>query len=202
MSLKRLKLNPKLANHETNWSQCQRCPLGKTADTHVLYRGSIPAQVLFIGEAPGYAEDAVGKPFVGQSGKLLDKIIFETHRRTLLRYTYCITNVVACVPWRWDRDPPANKVRNTYLQDMAEVRPPSKEEAAACSPRVLELINLCQPTAIVTLGKPAAKYVPSSPEKYERCELVHPAFLLRQSNMELDLKRCILKLSAFISKVL
>lgn len=193
MSLKRLKLNPQLANHETNWSNCKRCPLGRTADTHVLYRGSIPAQVLFIGEAPGYAEDAVGKPFVGQSGKLLDKIIFETHRRTLLRYTYCITNVVACVPWKNPDPIPGGDF---------EVRPPSKEEAAACSPRVLELIELCQPTAIVTLGKPAAKYVPSSPEKYERCELVHPAFLLRQSNMELDLKRCILKLSAFVSKVL
>lgn len=184
--------------HLAAWSNCERCPLHKAAANYVLYRGTVPAQVLFIGEAPGYAEDAVGKPFIGQSGKLLDKIIFETHRRTLLPYTYCISNVVACIPWKHHRI----WKKSTHFVDPYEVRPPTKEEAKSCSPRLLELLEICQPKAIVTLGKSAAKFVSSSPEKYQRCELVHPAFLLRQTDMQLDLKRCILKLSAFISKVL
>lgn len=186
----------RLKAHVAAWSNCNRCPLHKAAANYVLYRGTVPAQVLFVGEAPGYAEDAVGKPFVGQSGKLLDKIIGESMTRYGGIYTYCISNVIACIPWRKGYD------EKSYTEDPYEVRPPSKEEAKACSPRLLELIDICQPKAIVTLGKSAAKFVPSSPEKYQRCELVHPAFLLRQDNMQLDLKRCILKLSAFISKVL
>lgn len=193
-----MKRKLRLQQHVTNWYDCKRCPLGKTADTHVLYRGDIPAQVLFVGEAPGYSEDAVGKPFVGQSGRLLNDIIERTIERTK-PFTFCVTNVLACIPH--------DSAKSKYEQS-AEVRAPTKEEAAACNPRLLELIDLCQPVAIVTLGKPAAKYTPSFPEKYSRLELVHPAFILRKGesgrggSFELERKRTILKLSAFVSKVL
>lgn len=175
--------------HITRWYDCQRCPLGATATRHVLYRGSVPCKVLFVGEAPGLTENVTGTPFIGQSGKLLDELIRESMPRTK-KYTFCVSNILACAPWTDETE--------------QEVRIPEKSEIEACRPRLLELIELCKPRAIVTLGKTAEKYLPSSPEKGPtRLALVHPSFILRKGDQgQLDYKRALLKLSAFLSKVL
>src|SRR4051812_28157858 len=93
--------------HVQRWKDCQRCPLGqqrgricltracKAGDQPGAYGGRLPCDVLFIGEAPGSSEDALGLPFVGPAGDLLDQI----KQRALPPETSCaFTNLVACYP--------------------------------------------------------------------------------------------------------
>jgi uracil-DNA glycosylase len=61
--------------HVDDWKDCTRCPLHTVRSNVVLARGSIPCDILFVGEAPGRSEDALGKPFVGPAGILLDEMI-------------------------------------------------------------------------------------------------------------------------------
>lgn len=183
--------------HTKEWGSCAKCNLCQDATTHVLARGSIPADILFIGEAPGHSEDQLGFPFIGPSGKLLDKIIEESMsfdgKRYGKRYSYCISNIVACIPITSTTD--------------ATLRPPTQDEANACSERLVELNNMVQPKGIVRLGKVAANL-------YAHCDvdcniavldLYHPAYLLRkggQSHRNLDYKRTWMALREFTDKLL
>lgn len=184
--------------HLNHWKQCQACPLHKEATHHCLLRGALPASVLFIGEAPGHSEDQMGYPFVGRSGKLLDLILQEV--MTKKRFTYAITNTVACVPL--ERDP------ETFA--LEKLRPPSKEEMQACLPRVLEVLLLVKPRAIVYIGKVAESII--SP----LCDLIgqkqlkfsaphhkmfHPAYILRKGGQgSLEFKRTVLQLQKFLGE--
>lgn len=152
------------------WKQCRLCPLHLHAKHHVLYRGSIPADLLLIGEAPGKTEDKLGKPFIGRSGQLLTTAI-----QRLGITSYCIANVVCCIPL------------NEALSDEEQqvVRPPSPEEAAACYPHIEELVALCKPKLIGLLGKEAEKYFKSTSLAPEtpRVILRHPAYVLRRGGI-------------------
>lgn len=179
------------AKHQKKWAGCKLCPLHSTATTHVLARGRLPCRVLFIGEAPGDSEDITGFPFIGPSGKLLDKIIAEAIERSR-SFTYAITNILACAPW-----------------DNAEersVRAPTPEEAAKCNPRLHEIVDIANPKAVVLVGKSAAKFSSTdfvSTGDLPRLELPHPAWLLRKggaSPNNHDYKRTILTLADFIKE--
>lgn len=181
------KANKALSDHYSSWNNCKRCPLYKTNTNYVLARGEIPCQLLFIGEAPGVSEDATGYPFVGPAGKLLDKLLADTFEHANKKPTYAITNVIACIPWN---------------EDQSSFRKPTKEEAEECYPRVEEFISICKPRLVVLLGKEASKYAPTSDE-YATREIFHPSYLLRKggaSTKNLDYKRTMLKLSAFIQE--
>lgn len=198
------KLSRRLEKHVATWKACTLCPLHKQAQHHVLYRGSIPATTLLIGEAPGSTEDLVGEPFIGRAGKLLDHLLDDLSIRLLADGkvvahrelgSRCIVNVLACAPWEDFKS--------------RSVRAPSKEEAAACRPRVEELFDLIQPSRVILLGKTAAKLVPKRLTEGSPVigmptrlvvEVVHPAFLLRKGGTEsLDYKRCLLHLKDFFS---
>lgn len=145
------------------WTSCQKCPLHKNAKMHVLYRGSIPADVLLVGEAPGRTEDKLGKPFIGKSGQLLTTAI-----QRLGLTSYCITNIVCCIP----------------LTDEGEIRPPSKEEAYECSPHLDQIVDLCQPRLIVLLGnEPKKLFPPHLTEGISLIQLRHPAYVLRRGGL-------------------
>lgn len=105
---------------------CNLCP---NATQAVFGEGSAQAELMFIGEAPGADEDALGRPFVGAAGKLLDKIIEAIGMK---RQDVYISNIVKCRP-------PQN-------------RKPTDEEMAACEPFVFREINVVRPKIIVTLG--------------------------------------------------
>jgi DNA polymerase len=111
------------------------CPLRHTARRTVFCDGAQGGPVMLIGEAPGAEEDATGKPFVGPSGRLLDRMLaaIGLHRSE----NVYITNVVY---WR----PPGN-------------RDPSLDEIAICRPFLLRQIELLAPRLILTAGKPAAQ---------------------------------------------
>jgi uracil-DNA glycosylase family 4 len=109
------------------------CALKQTARRTVFSDGVEGAPVMVIGEAPGRDEDAAGKPFVGRSGQLLDRMLAAIG---LSRETVYIANVV---PWR----PPGN-------------RDPAPHETAACLPFIRRQIELCDPDFLVLLGKSSA----------------------------------------------
>ena len=152
------------------------CPLKKTATNTVFADGSPKAKVMFIGEAPGADEDRVGLPFVGVSGKLLDRMMASIGlNRAENAY---ISNVVF---WR----PPGN-------------RSPTSAEVAICLPFVERHIELIDPEVLVLLGGPSAKAVlgrqegitrlrgkwhdyesPKMPAPIPAMALFHPAYLLR-----------------------
>lgn len=134
----------RFADHQEQWCECVECPLGKTARKHVLGRGTLPADFLLIGEAPGNSENALGVPFIGPAGKVLDALLEDCLPP---RATFFITNVLACIPFLGD---PMD----------AKFRKPEKEEADKCRPRVQEIASIATPRCIITLGEVAKKFAP------------------------------------------
>lgn len=109
---------------------CTLCRLHETRKNPVPGEGPIPSRVMLVGEAPGRREDEAGRPFVGQAGKLLDRLL---GLAGLSREQVYITNVVKCRP-------PGN-------------RDPKQDEIDACSPYLVRQVGLVEPEIIVTLGR-------------------------------------------------
>src|SRR5579883_838524 len=150
------------------------CSLRATATQVVFADGNPQARIMFVGEAPGFEEDISGKPFVGRSGKLLDRMMAAIG---LDRSNAYIANVI---PWR----PPGN-------------RTPTPQETAICLPFIKRQIELANPDILVCLGGPAAqtllgikdgitrargRWLPYDTGSREIRALAtfHPAFLLRR----------------------
>jgi DNA polymerase len=120
---------------------CVKCPHLAASRKNVVFGvGSIDAQLMFVGEAPGADEDAQGEPFVGAAGQLLTKIIQATG---LSRADVYIANILKCRP-----DTPGQSYGN---------RKPTPEEMATCIPYLHEQIDLIQPKVIVALGATAVE---------------------------------------------
>jgi DNA polymerase len=151
------------------------CALKKTATNLVFGDGNPAARVMFVGEAPGADEDRAGKPFVGVSGQLLDRMVAWIG---LDRTNFYITNILF---WR----PPGN-------------RTPTSDEVAACIPFVIRHIELVSPAVLVPVGGPATEALlhrrdgitklhgrwfdyqsPGLAQPIPTFPIFHPAFLLR-----------------------
>lgn len=162
------------------WESCQRCPLHERRTNVVQCRGQLPADLVFIGEAPGVSEDVLGFPFTGPAGKYLDRLIADN---VPARFRVAIVNVVACIP----------------VADSGGTRPPKKTEAKACQPRLDALLDIAKPRLLVTLGATAKRFVPE--RGIPVVNLTHPAAILRKSHdnpeaADLDEKRFRLTLRA------
>lgn len=120
---------------ETRIAACTRCRLASGRTRTVPGDGDPNAELMLIGEGPGFNEDQQGHPFVGQAGKLLDKLLGEIG---LTREQVFVTNVVKCRP-------PNN-------------RDPEADEIASCEPYLDEQIAGIRPKLIVTLGRFAMNY--------------------------------------------
>jgi uracil-DNA glycosylase family 4 len=168
------------------------CPLKRTATTTVFMDGNPAAPVMIIGEAPGADEDRIGRPFVGRSGQLLDRMLAAIG---LDRTTVQITNVIY---WR----PPGN-------------RKPTSAETAACLPFVLRHIALARPQVMVLAGGTAASAllplsegitrlrgrwfelaVPGLDAPVPTLPMFHPSFLLRAPERKREAWRDLLALKA------
>ncbi len=124
---------------------CTRCRLA-AGRTQVVYGvGSPRADLMFIGEAPGYHEDRQGEPFVGAAGQLLTRLLEGIGLR---REDVYICNVLKCRP-------PGN-------------RDPYPDEVEACTPWLEEQIRLVDPRVIATLGNFATRYVLGRPTSISR----------------------------------
>jgi DNA polymerase len=150
-------------------AKCTSCSLYSTATNPVPGEGSPVAQLVCVGEAPGATEDATGRPFVGQAGKLLDKILAAIQ---LGREDVFICNVLK-------HRPPGN-------------RNPLPTEVTACSPYLVRQLELIRPRAILAFGTFAAQTLLQTPltigklrgavHRYYGVPLIvtyHPAALLR-----------------------
>lgn len=158
------------SNHVAKWSTCTLCPLHETRHNVVLARGSLPCDVLFVGEAPGPGEDMLGKPFVGPAGKLLDRMIREVHRSMpqTEKLRLAFTNLVACIP--------------IDIEEGGKFAEPPKESIEECAPRLLGLVEIAKPRLIVRTGVLAKKWVYKiikGPANYAFVDIVHPAAILR-----------------------
>jgi DNA polymerase len=124
---------------------CQKCPLAGSRTTVVFGTGNADADLMFVGEAPGFHEDQQGKPFVGRAGKLLDQLLEEIG---LTRADCFIANVLKCRP-------PDN-------------RDPLPAEIEACRGHLTRQIELIEPRVICTLGNFATKLLTGSPQGITR----------------------------------
>ena len=151
---------------------CTDCPLGRGRTNAVPGEGNPQAEVMFIGEGPGYQEDRQGRPFVGPAGKLLEGLLASigSHRDDVF-----IANMVKCRP--------------------PENRDPSPAEMAACTKYLDRQIELVNPKLIVTLGRIAfGRYFPGEGITKARGRLrekdgrkifpvLHPAAVLRREEL-------------------
>ena len=162
-------LDDTLENIREQLNGCQRCKLSRGRTQLVFGEGHPSADLVFIGEGPGYYEDQQGKPFVGKAGELLTRII---QAIGLYREYVYIANIVKCRP-------PNN-------------RDPEPDEIAACEPFLLRQLEMIQPKIICALGRVAAQALlktttPISKLRgrfhdYHGIKLMptyHPAYLLR-----------------------
>lgn len=158
------------------------CPLKITATNTVFADGVVGAPVMFVGEAPGADEDREGKPFVGVSGQLLDRMLASIGMdRAENAY---ISNIL---PWR----PPGN-------------RPPTTAEMAICLPFIQRHIELAAPKILILVGGTSAKALLDRKEGITRLRgkwldwqspsgmviptlaTYHPAFLLRSPSQKVN----------------
>jgi len=119
---------------------CMRCALAQGRTQVVFGSGSPEADLMFVGEAPGFHEDKQGVPFVGAAGQLLSKLLVEIG---LQRDDVYIANVLKCRP-------PGN-------------RDPQPDEIESCEPHLWKQIELIQPKLICTLGNFATKLLSGRP---------------------------------------
>ena len=130
-------MNEPLAVLAAEAAGCTRCRLAQGRTQVVFGVGNADADLVFIGEAPGFHEDKQGEPFVGAAGQLLTRMLNEVVG--VRREDVYICNVLKCRP-------PGN-------------RDPQEDEIESCTPWLIEQVSLIQPTVIVTLGNFATKFV-------------------------------------------
>ena len=143
---------PKAESFGPEWARlareiaaCTRCPLHRTRRQVVIYRGAPRPRVLFVGEAPGAEEDRVGLPFVGRSGRRLDRAIEAIGLR---EGDFGILNVIKCRP-------PSNRF--------------SRTANVACRPFLDRQLALLRPEWIVTLGAHALSAFDADAPSVTRC---------------------------------
>ena len=173
---------------------CTRCPLGATRLNAVPGEGNVNADVMFVGEGPGFDEDRQGRPFVGRAGQLLDKMILAMG---LSREQVFIANIAKCHPM----------VDPLHPEKHGNDRAPNAQEIACCRKYIERQIAIVCPKYVVALGGVAAKALISDasslgalrgkfhnlhldsvdlPKPVEIIATYHPAALLRNPNWKKD----------------
>ena len=171
--------------HQQTWKNCTACSLCQGRRNVVLFRGQIPCDVLFIGEAPGASEDVLGSPFVGPAGHLLDGIISKAMPEEYAtdengddvyspKFRVGYTNLIACIP---------------LDESGSKVKEPPEQSIKACETRLGEIIEVCSPKLVVCVGKLPEKWLPKlfgfSPNLFDRLvTITHPAALLRMEGFQ------------------
>ncbi|GEM_PF-205145 len=170
-------LNPELEALKLQALGCVKCDLSKSRTQVVFGEGYPYADILFIGEGPGYYEDVKGRPFVGRAGQLLDKILS------------------ACG---------FSRSENVYIANILKCRPPGNRdplpgERELCMPYLMQQIELINPKIIILLGAVALKALIDPEAKITKVRgswlewkgrqvmpVYHPAALLRNQALKRD----------------
>jgi uracil-DNA glycosylase family 4 len=146
--------------------ECTKCDLSKKRIKPTVGKGSESPDVVFIGEAAGAEEDKIGVPFVGRSGKLLDKWLEYILNR--VEFSFYILNVVKC----------------------RSVGVPTPEQIATCNPYLEKQLAILKPRIVVCMGKTAFEAVTGKKYSLRLCGkytdgvyvMPHPAYCLRQGD--------------------
>lgn len=154
-------------HHVKHWQHCRACKIGTWAYKHCFGQGNIKATHMFIGEGPGVSEDALGIPFVGPAGRLLQKGLvlagFEPAE-------WFLTNLVACRPT--DRLGGSNRAPNAH-------------EVSNCASRLEGIVRIVRPKHIIAVGSVPAGYLLGRVGQFGGLsalyhKIKHPAWVLRQ----------------------
>jgi uracil-DNA glycosylase len=177
--------------HDTIRS-CKNCGLHATRTQAVPGVGPCPADVMIVGEAPGFNEDRQGEPFVGAAGKLLDTLL---SRISLSRADVYITNVLKCRP-------PMN-------------RDPMPNEVDSCSPYLQKQLDLVKPKAVLILGRHALERLMPGQGSISRIHgtlvkrgdvayvpLYHPAAALHNGALVADLEKDFDRVRQYLDQLL
>lgn len=182
--------NLTMAEVEDQIRGCPLCDLSRTRTNAVPGHGNYDADIMFIGEAPGFHEDRNGEPFVGAAGKFLDEMLESIN---LDRSSVYITNVVKCRP-------PGN-------------RDPLPDEIAACSGYIDRQIELVNPKVVVTLGRfSMSRWFPKErisrihgrPQRVGTIMVVpmyHPAAALHQGSLRATIEADMKKLPQIVAQI-
>lgn len=170
--------------------KCTRCPLHQGRTKSVPGEGPQDAEIMFIGEAPGFHEDQQGRPFVGAAGRFLEELLESIG---LTRADVFIANVIKCRP-------PGN-------------RDPLPDEIKACKPFLDRQLELIQPKLVVTLGRfsmarafPKARIsrIHGQPRKIGGVlyyPMYHPAAALHQPSLRSIIKEDMLRIPELLQQV-
>lgn len=172
------------------WKDCKLCPLYEQRSNIVLARGVIPADIMMVGEAPGASEDALGIPFCGPAGHLLDQIV---QRAVPPSVTVVCCNLVCCYPAE---------------AKAAGYNEPEYSEILACRPRLMEFIDIAQPKLIVCVGSLASDNI--NHDAYGKVRgadviaIIHPAAILRMplAQKQMAAQRAIVTLRTAVEDML
>jgi uracil-DNA glycosylase len=170
-------MNSEIESLKEEVLHCNKCALAKSRQHVIFGEGNLNAGIFIIGEAPGRDEDLQGRPFVGVSGQLLDKILAACGF-TRSEHVF-ISNIIKCRP-------PGNRI-------------PTPVEAACCMPYLLKQIELVNPSIIILLGSTSLKHIIGHDRKITRdrgnwiewqnrlvMPVFHPAALLRDPSLKRD----------------
>lgn len=179
-----------LSDYYEKIKDCNRCRLYSSRSNLVFGDGNENADLMFVGEAPGFHEDRQGKPFVGPAGKLLNQLLEEIGLR---REDVYITNIIKSRP-------PNN-------------RDPLPDEIEACKPYLMEQIKIIKPKIIATLGAHATRTMLNKnvsmtkvhgetfpADSYIIFPIFHPAAALYRRKTLDDLKKDFQKLKELLQK--
>lgn len=168
---------------------CQKCDLASGRTTVVFGDGSPDAEIVFVGEAPGYHEDLQGKPFVGSAGRFLDELLREI--LGLSRDDVYIANVIKCRP--------------------PENRDPTSAEIEICKPYLMKQLEIIAPKVVCTLGNFATKTLTGRKEGITRLRrkairinkfyvfpIYHPAAALHRGDLYDEVRQDFASLKEFL----
>jgi uracil-DNA glycosylase len=177
------------------WKHGCGSDLCRAARKVVLGKGSVPCDVLFVGEAPGESENVIGQPFVGPAGRLLDHIVNEAIApQGILKHSVAFCNLVCCIP----RDPEGGKLRQ-----------PDDEDIRACADRLKHFVRICDPRLIVCVGAVARDWLDEKRRDHvdlhrfvPRVDITHPAAVLRANIAQqgLMVQRAVVAIASAVEK--
>jgi len=152
--------------------ECKGCDLcmhpTRRRSGPVIGKGSIPADMLIIGEAPSKEDDLLKEPFSGPEGELLIRMINESIKMSNSPELTCYyTNSVLCRPWIWDKEDELYGIN----------RKPKDDEILACMSNVMEVYKQVKPSIIVFVGKVAEQFYKN--EFSDFISLNHPSFHMK-----------------------
>lgn len=188
-----------MTQHILQWGSCTKCKLGCDPELRerTFFKGTLPCEVLFIGEAPGFSENTSGLPFDNPqaAGWVFDAII-DLLLASNPEFTWACTNSVICLP--------------IDDKDRSKTREPNKEEIGSCQERLIDLVFIAKPKLIVAMGGVAEKATRgietyfsgnkaySSPIFHIRYIFTkHPSWMQRDGqDTNLEIKRAVLNIQS------